>query len=51
MKPILEGIVDKTWQEFAGISPDKAKKEIMKISNKQSELLAIRHLDYQSVLE
>jgi len=40
MKPIPESIVEETWQEFAGLSPDKAKKEMMKINNEQPELLA-----------
>ena len=42
MKPISEGIVEKTWQEFAGFSPDKAKKEMMNINNYQPELLGLR---------
>ena len=40
MKPIPEGIVEKTWQEVAGFTPDRAKKEMMKIGNSQPELLA-----------
>lgn len=40
MKPIPEGIVEKTWQEVAGFSPDKAKREMTKIGNIQPELLA-----------
>ena len=40
MKPIPEEIVEKTWQEIAGFSPDKAKKEMVKIGNSQPELLA-----------
>ena len=40
MEPIPEAIVEKTWQEVAGFSPDRAKKEIMKIGNSQPELLA-----------
>ena len=40
MKPIPEEIVEKTWQEVAGFSHDKAKKEMMKIGNSQPELLA-----------
>ena len=40
MKPIPEEIVEKTWQEVAGFSPDRAKKEMMKIDNSQPELLA-----------
>jgi len=40
MEPIPEEIVKKTWQEVAGFSPDRAKKEMMKIGNSQPELLA-----------
>jgi hypothetical protein len=40
MEPIPEGIVEKTWQEVAGFSPDRAKKEMIKIGNSQPELLA-----------
>jgi hypothetical protein len=40
MEPIPERIVEKTWQEVAGFSPDKAKKEMMKINNNQPDLLA-----------
>ncbi len=40
MKPIPEAIVEKTWQEVAGFSPGRAKKEMMKIGNSQPELLA-----------
>ena len=40
MEPIPERIVEKTWQEVAGFSPDKAKKEMLKIGNSQPELLA-----------
>ena len=40
MKPIPEAIVEKTWQEVAGFSPDRAKKEMMKIGNSQPDLLA-----------
>jgi hypothetical protein len=40
MKPIPEAIVERTWQEFAGFTPDKAKKEMMKINNKRPDLLA-----------
>ncbi len=39
MKQIPESIVERTWQEFAGFSSDKANKEMMKINNKQPELL------------
>jgi hypothetical protein len=41
MEPIPEAIVEKTWQEVAGFSPDRAKKEMMKIGNSQPELLAL----------
>ena len=40
MKPIPEATVEKTWQEFAGFTPDRAKKELVKIDNNQPELLA-----------
>ena len=40
MEPIPEVIVDKTWQGVAGFSPDRAKKEMIKIGNSQPELLA-----------
>jgi hypothetical protein len=40
MEAILEAIVEKTWQEVAGFSPDRAKKEMMKIGYSQPELLA-----------
>ena len=40
MEPIPEEIVEKAWQEVAGFSPDRAKKEMMKIGNNQPELLA-----------
>jgi hypothetical protein len=40
MEPIPEAIVEKTWQEVGGFSPDRAKKEMMKIGNIQPELLA-----------
>jgi len=39
MEPVPEEIVEKTWQEVAGFSPDRAKKEMMKIGNHQQELL------------
>jgi hypothetical protein len=43
MKEIMEGIpeeiVEKTWQEVAGFSPDRANKEMMKIGNNQPNLL------------
>ncbi len=40
MKPISEPIVEETWQEFAGFTPNKAKKELVKIDNTQPDLLA-----------
>ena len=40
MEPIPERIVEKTWQEVAGFSPDKAKREMTRIHNIQPELLA-----------
>ncbi len=40
MKTIPEAIVEETWQKFAGFTPDKARKEMMKINNNQPELLA-----------
>jgi hypothetical protein len=40
MKTIPETIVERTWQEVAGFSPDKAKRELVKIDNSQPELLA-----------
>ncbi len=40
MEPIPERIVENTWQEFAGFSPAKANKEMMKIGNSQPDLLA-----------
>jgi hypothetical protein len=40
MEPIPEAIVEKTSREVAGFSPNRAKKEMMKISNNQPELLA-----------
>jgi hypothetical protein len=39
MEPIPETIVEKTWQEVAGFSPDRAKKEMMKVEDSQAELL------------
>ena len=40
MEGIPEEIVEKTWQEVAGFSPDRANKKMMKIGNSQPELLA-----------
>ncbi len=39
MKPIPEEIVEKTWQEVASFSAIRANKEMMKIGNRQQELL------------
>jgi len=39
MKTIPEAIVEKIWQEVAGFTPDRAKKELMKIENAQPDLL------------
>jgi hypothetical protein len=39
MERIPERIVEKTRQEVAGFSPDRTKKEMMKIGNNQPELL------------
>jgi hypothetical protein len=39
MELIPEAIVEKTWQEVAGFSPAKVKREMMKIVNTQPELL------------
>jgi hypothetical protein len=39
MGQIPEEIVEKTWQEVAGFSPDGANQEMMKIGNSQPELL------------
>jgi hypothetical protein len=40
MESISEPIVEKTWQEVAGFSPNRAKKEIIKVGNTQPDLLA-----------
>jgi hypothetical protein len=40
MEPMPEAIVDKTWQEVAGFTPDRAKKEMTKVENSQAEFLA-----------
>lgn len=40
MEPIPEAIVENTWQEVAGFSPDRAKREMIKIGNSQTDLLA-----------
>jgi len=35
MEAIPEEIVEKTWREVAAVSPDRAKREMMKIGNNQ----------------
>lgn len=40
MEAIPEGIVEKTWQEVACFSPDRATKEMIKVGKSQPELLA-----------
>jgi len=40
LEPIPEATVEKTWQKVAGFSPDRAKKEMMKIADSQPDLLA-----------
>ena len=40
MEPILEKIVEKTWQEVASFSPSQAGKEMEKMGKNQPELLA-----------
>jgi hypothetical protein len=40
LEPIPEEIVEKTWQEVAGFSPDRATKEMIKVGKSQPELLA-----------
>ena len=40
MEPIHEEIVENIWQEVAGFSPGRVKKEMVKIGNSQPELLA-----------
>jgi hypothetical protein len=40
LKPIPEAIVERTWQEVAGFTTDKAKKELVKIGKSQPELLS-----------
>ncbi len=39
MNFIPEAVVEKTWQEVAGFSPARAKRELMKLANSQPELL------------
>jgi hypothetical protein len=40
MEPISEELVEETWQEFAGFSPNRLQKEIIKVSKNQPNLLA-----------
>lgn len=40
MEPISEDLVEKTWKEFADLSPERAEKETAKISKNQPNLLA-----------
>jgi hypothetical protein len=40
MGPIPEEIAGKTWEEVVGFSPDRAKKEMMKLGNNQPDVLA-----------
>jgi len=40
LEPLSENIVEKTWQEVAGFSPDKANKEMLKMSKNQQGVLA-----------
>ena len=40
MEPISEQLVEKTWQEVAGFSPQQAGKEMQKMGKNQPELLA-----------
>ena len=40
MEPISEKLVEKTWQEVAGFSPQQANKEMQKMGKNQPELLA-----------
>jgi hypothetical protein len=40
MEPISEQLVEKTWQEVAGFSPQQASKEMQKMGKNQPELLA-----------
>lgn len=39
MEPIPERIVEKTWQEVADFSPDRATKEMIRVGKNQPELL------------
>lgn len=40
MEPISEKFVEKTWQEVAGYSPNRASKEMQEFGKNQPELLA-----------
>jgi hypothetical protein len=40
MEPIPKELVDETWQEFAGFSPVRARKEMIKVNKNQPNLLA-----------
>ena len=40
MEPISQELVDETWQEFAGFSPVRARKETIKVNKNQPNLLA-----------
>ena len=40
MKPISEETVEKTWKEFASLSPERAERETEKISKNQPNLMA-----------
>ena len=40
MEPISEELVEKTWQEVAGLSPVRAKKEMLRVGQCQPDLLA-----------
>ncbi len=40
MEPISEKFVEKTWQEVAGFSPNRASKEMQKMGKNQPDLLA-----------
>jgi hypothetical protein len=40
MEPLSEKVVEQTWQEVAGFSPQQATKEMQKMGKNQPELLA-----------
>lgn len=40
MEPLSEELVEKTWQEVAGFSPDRADKEMLTMGKNQPDLLA-----------